>query len=60
MVRDVQSTDDMRAIIQTALNSDTCPDVVYYDTGPGFAGVLADAGLLRPLDDLYASGALGQ
>lgn len=56
--RDVQSVDDMRAIIQTALNSGTGPDVVYYDTGPGFAGVLAEAGLLRPLDDLYASGAL--
>ena len=58
VVRDVQSVDDMRAIIQTALNSGTGPDVVYYDTGPGFAGVLAEAGLLRPLDDLYASGAL--
>ncbi len=58
VVRDVQSVDDMRAIIQTALNSGTGPDVVYYDTGPGFAGVLAEAGLLRPLDDFYASGAL--
>jgi raffinose/stachyose/melibiose transport system substrate-binding protein len=56
--RDVQSTEDMRAIIQTALNSGTGPDVFQYDTGPGFAGVLAGAGLLRPLDDLYASGAL--
>ena len=58
VVRDVQSTDDMRAIIQTALNAGTGPDIVYYDTGPGFAGVLAEAGLLRPLDDFYASGAL--
>lgn len=56
--RDVQSTEDMRAIIQTALNSGSGPDVFQYDTGPGFAGVLASAGLLRPLDDLYASGAL--
>ena len=56
--RDVQSTEDMRAIIQTALNSGTGPDVFQYDTGPGFAGVLARGGLLRPLDDLYASGAL--
>ncbi len=59
VVRDVQSTEDMRAIIQTALNSGTGPDVLYYDTGPGFAGVLARAGLLRPLDDFYASGSLG-
>jgi raffinose/stachyose/melibiose transport system substrate-binding protein len=56
--RDVQAVDDMRPTIQTALNSGTGPDVFYYDTGPGFAGVLAGGGLLRPLDDLYASGAL--
>lgn len=31
---------------------------VQYDAGLGFAGVLASAGLLRPLDHLYASGAL--
>jgi raffinose/stachyose/melibiose transport system substrate-binding protein len=56
--RDVQAVDDMRPTIQTALNSGTGPDVFYYDTGPGFAGVLAEAGLIRPLDELYASGAL--
>ena len=56
--RDVQSVDDMRPTLQTALNSGSGPDVFYYDTGPGFAGVLAEAGLLRPLDELYASGAL--
>ena len=56
--RDVQAVDDMRPTIQTALNSGTGPDVFYYDTGPGFAGVLAEGGLLRPLDDLYAGGAL--
>jgi raffinose/stachyose/melibiose transport system substrate-binding protein len=56
--RDVQATDDMRPTIQTALNSGTGPDVFYYDTGPGFAGVLAEAGLLRPLDNLYADGSI--
>jgi len=56
--RDVQAVDDMRPTIQTALNSGTGPDVFYYDTGPGFGGVLAKAGLVRPLDDFYASGAL--
>jgi raffinose/stachyose/melibiose transport system substrate-binding protein len=54
--RDVQTSDDMRPIIQTALASGTGPDVFYFDTGPGFAGVLARAGLLLPLDDAYASG----
>jgi raffinose/stachyose/melibiose transport system substrate-binding protein len=56
--RDVQDGVEMRAVITTALNSGTGPDIIYYDTGPGFAGVLAANGLLRPLDDLYDSGAL--
>lgn len=45
---------NMRDIIRTALDADAGPDVLYYDTGPGFAGVLARAGLLLPLDDAYA------
>lgn len=53
--RDVQDSDEMRPVIQTALASGTGPDVFYFDTGPGFAGVLAGAGLLLPLDDAYAS-----
>ena len=53
--RDVQKIDEMRPVIQTALSSGSGPDVFYYDTGPGFAGVLAKAGLIVPLDDLYAS-----
>jgi raffinose/stachyose/melibiose transport system substrate-binding protein len=43
----------MRDILKTALTAGTGPDVMYYDTGPGFAGVLARAGLLLPLDDAY-------
>lgn len=58
IARDVQSADNMRAVIQTALNSGTGPDVLYYDTGPGYGGVLARSGLLLPLDDFYDSGAL--
>jgi raffinose/stachyose/melibiose transport system substrate-binding protein len=53
--RDVQDVESMRPIIQTSLASGTGPDVFYFDTGPGFAGVLANAGLLLPLDDAYAS-----
>jgi len=55
--RDVQQTEDMRPIVQTALASGTGPDIIYYDTGPGYGKVLADAGLLLPLDDAYAAGA---
>lgn len=44
---------NMRDILRTALDADAGPDVMYYDTGPGFAGVLARAGLLLELDDAY-------
>lgn len=57
IVRDAQTADNMRPVIQTALASGTGPDIIYYDTGPGYGKVLADAGLLAPLDDAYAAGA---
>jgi raffinose/stachyose/melibiose transport system substrate-binding protein len=51
--REAVTSDDMRTIVQTALATNDAPDVIYYDTGPGFAGVIAKAGLIRPIDDLY-------
>jgi raffinose/stachyose/melibiose transport system substrate-binding protein len=39
--------------MQTTLQSEDPPDVFSYDTGPGFGGVLTEAGLLRPLEDAY-------
>ena len=41
-------------VIKPALSSGTGPDIFYYNLGPGFAGVLAKAGLAMPLDDAYA------
>jgi raffinose/stachyose/melibiose transport system substrate-binding protein len=41
--------------MQTTLQSEDPPDVFSYDTGPGFGGVLAEAGLLLPLGDAYRS-----
>ena len=38
-----------RTLIQTQLRSGNGPDVFQYDTGPGFAGVLAKAGLVYDL-----------
>ncbi len=51
--REAVPTEDQRTVIQTRLQSGNPPDVFSYDTGPGFGGVLADAGLLRPLEDAY-------
>ncbi len=49
-----EAQQNIRDILKTALTAGTGPDIMYYDTGPGFAGVLARAGLLLPLDDAYA------
>jgi len=50
--RESFGTDEMRQTLNAALGSGTGPDVILYDPGPGYAGILVDAGLLRPLDDL--------
>jgi raffinose/stachyose/melibiose transport system substrate-binding protein len=45
----IPSNDTLRTLVQTRLRSATGPDLFGYDTGPGFAGVLAKAGLLYDL-----------
>jgi raffinose/stachyose/melibiose transport system substrate-binding protein len=45
--------DEVRQVIQTRLRSDEPPDYFSYDTGPGFGGVLAEAGLLYPMEKAY-------
>jgi raffinose/stachyose/melibiose transport system substrate-binding protein len=51
--RETLQPDAVRRQIQSRLRSKTPPDVFAYDTGPGFGGVLADAGLLRSLENAY-------
>src|ERR687889_98861 len=51
--REAVPPDEVRTLIKTRLQSDEPPDAFSYDTGPGFGGVLADAGLLRSLEDAY-------
>jgi len=50
---DVLPADNIRTILQTQLRSGQGPDVFGYDTGPGFAGALANAGLLYDLSAAY-------
>ena len=52
--REVFQLEQIQATAKTSLAAGTGPDLLYYDTGPGFAGVLARADLLRPIDDLAA------
>jgi raffinose/stachyose/melibiose transport system substrate-binding protein len=51
--RETLQPDEVRREIKSRLRSKAPPDAFAYDTGPGFGGVLADAGLLRPLENAY-------
>jgi len=53
IVREVYRSTDLETLLPTALASDTGPDIMYYDSGPGYAGILAKAGLLLDLDEAY-------
>ncbi len=50
--REAFDYDQLLQTANVALSSGTGPDVVYYAPGPGYAGVLADAELIVPLEDL--------
>jgi raffinose/stachyose/melibiose transport system substrate-binding protein len=51
IAREAVSTDQLRQAVNTALASGTGPDLIQSDAGPAFAGLLADAGLILPLDE---------
>lgn len=51
---DVIPSENVRTVLQTQLRSGEGPDVFGYDTGPGFAGALAKAGLVYDLTGAYA------
>nr|WP_238351128.1 extracellular solute-binding protein [Kribbella shirazensis] len=50
---DVIPSENVRTVLQTQLRSGQGPDVFGYDTGPGFAGALAKAGLVYDLTNAY-------
>lgn len=47
--REAVQNEQLRQTVRTALASGTGPDIIFYDAGPGYMGVLADAGLIAPL-----------
>src|ERR671916_2303087 len=51
--RESIAPDDLLTVIKTRLQSGQPPDVFNYGTGPGYAGVLQDAGLLSSLEKAY-------
>jgi len=44
--------------VQTLLRSGSGPDLLLVNSGPGRVGVLADAGLIWPLDEVFATNGL--
>src|SRR5215212_962705 len=54
ITREAIQSQQMQDVVNTAISSGTGPDLIFYGAGPGFAGVLADAGFLLPLDDYAA------
>lgn len=52
--REAVDNDQLRQTLRTSLSSGEGPDVIFYDAGPGYAGVLADAGLIVPLEEYAA------
>ena len=60
IVREAIQNDQLRQTVNTAISSGTGPDVIFYDAGPGYAGVLASAGMLLPLDDYAAKYGWGE
>jgi raffinose/stachyose/melibiose transport system substrate-binding protein len=57
--REAIQSDEIRKVIQSTLRSRESPDVFSYDTGPGFGGVLAEAGLLYPMEKAYKQNSWG-
>jgi raffinose/stachyose/melibiose transport system substrate-binding protein len=51
--RSVMDTESIRKVLKVALSADAGPDIFYYDSGPGFLGVLVQAGLVRDLSQDY-------
>jgi raffinose/stachyose/melibiose transport system substrate-binding protein len=50
--REVVEFQQMQQTVNTALSSGTGPDLLYYAPGPAYAGVLAEANLIVPLDEM--------
>jgi raffinose/stachyose/melibiose transport system substrate-binding protein len=54
IVREVQLGASIKDIAATALASGTGPDILQYSVGKGNAGLLADAGLIIPMEEYAA------
>ena len=53
ILRTTMRDNDLRTTIRPALTSGSGPDVFSFTPGPGYVGVLSEAGLLMNLDPIY-------
>jgi raffinose/stachyose/melibiose transport system substrate-binding protein len=53
IVNEVIEFNVMRDIAKPTIEAGEGPDLIYYDAGPAYAGLLADAGLLLSLEEAY-------
>lgn len=50
--RNIVNYDQMVALSKTAMASGSGPDLIYYSVGKGNAGILVEAGLISPLEEI--------
>ena len=55
VVREVIAWEVLGDIAKSSIEAGEGPDIMTYDAGPAYAGILANAGLLLPLDEAYAA-----
>ncbi len=53
--REVYTLEQLTDISRTAIEAGEGPDIMYYDSGPGYGGILGNAGLLLSLEEAYAT-----
>lgn len=55
ITREVYTLEQLTDIARTAIEAGEGPDILYYDSGPAYGGILGNAGLLLSLEEAYAT-----
>ena len=55
ITREVYTLEQLTDIARTSIEAGEGPDILYYDSGPAFGGILGNAGLLLSLEEAYAT-----
>ncbi|MYE26155.1 MAG: carbohydrate ABC transporter substrate-binding protein, partial [Chloroflexi bacterium] len=55
ITREVYTLEQLTDIARTSIEAGEGPDILYYDSGPAYGGILGNAGLLLSLEEAYAT-----